>query len=215
MAFVIGAVPAPAFAQIEQSATWSRPSQSLLGPTGYINLPSSETVDYENLSFGIHRFGLGVLFSWPRNLEYGVSFKLQEITTSSFEQTKQTFSPSAKLRLLNSPKWGRAAVGFRRKTYYAVYEQELVRPLNLEAGGSITNFAGVNTGTEFMALVYKTGLSRYMAELDGRTLQPAVGWRYMIASYMAMDLLWVNIRDFNNKFENFAFGLTLLWGKSS
>ena len=190
---------------------WNRPSQSLTGPSGYISLPSSETTDFETLSLGLHRFGIGLLYSWPRNVEYGFSFDLKEITTSSLDQTRQAFSPNAKIRFLNSPKWGSAAGGFYRKTYYGVYEHRIFIPvLTLEGGGSVTNFQGIDTGRGFAALVYETSLSRYMVELDGRTLQPSVGWRYMIASWIALDASLSNTRDYNNKFQNFSFGLTLL-----
>jgi len=189
---------------------WNRPAQSLNGPTGYIAFPSSETTDFENLSLGVHRFGVGLLYSWPRNVEYGFSFDLNELTTSSVNQSESAFSPSAKIRLFDSPKWGSAAGGFYRKTYYGVYEHALFAPVKIEGGGSVTNFQGVDTAKGFAALVYETSLSRYMAELDGYTLKPNVGWRYMMASWIAMDITLSNIGGDNNKFENFSFGLTLL-----
>jgi len=212
-----GLASTPAFSQQgNPPKNWIRPAQSLTGPAGYVTLPSSEVTDLKNLSLGVHRFGVGFLYSWPHNVEYGFSFDLREITTSSVDQTRQAFSPNAKIRLLNSPKWGKVAAGFYRKTYYGVYEREIVSPsLTAEGGGSLTNFAGVNTGRGFAALVYNTSLSRYMAEVDGRSLQPSVGWRYMLASWIAMDVALTNMRDYNNKFENFSFGLTLLSGSPS
>lgn len=203
---------APAFGDnATPSRNWNRPSQSLTGPTGYISLPSSETVDYENISLGVHRFGVGLLYSWPRNVEYGFSFDMNDITTSSYGQTRQAFSPEAKIKLLDSARWGRVAGGFHRKTYYGVYEHSLFMPsLTVEGGGSVTNFQGINTGKGFSALVYQTSLSRYMLEVDGRNGEPSVGWRYMLASWISMDVSLSNIWLYDQKFNNFSFGVTLL-----
>lgn len=191
----------PGFSLIDEGTQYLEQSVSLLGPTGWINIPSASVADHLKMAAGIHRgfaklnFGLfgvveaGFLFEAD---QLGKQFKayqdlstLEAVGKNAPAFIKDAFKGQGKLKLLDQ-EWAQVnlSVGLERQDYYVVAHRHIARLSN------VTLLAGWGTGRfekGFFGLS-KTIFSgaELIFEYDGEGIN--VGYRLLLGPNLIMSL---------------------------
>jgi len=191
--------------------------QSLQGHTGYVLVPSVHPLRYKQGSIALHRFTLGLAFGWPREVEWGLSFDLREVTPIT-PFTRDTFRARAplvnfhgKYRFLRAEKHGLdLAVGQWRHIPYLLLSPKAILGWKLEGGPSFRRRSDETTRPgHLLALSHTGNYQRAFVDYDSQTNSAGAGWRYLLSDAIRLELMFTQIGRKANKFERFIFGVTI------
>lgn len=189
------------FGQVDEATHYLEHSASLLGPTGWINIPAASVPDDGKMTAAIHRGYAKLNFGLWGILEAGVFFEADKLG-KQFEPyrnladwelveenapafIKEAFKGHGKVRLIDQ-KWGfvSLAVGMERQDYYVVAQKHLagLSKVTLMGGWGTGRF---NKGFFGLSKTVFSG-AELSFEFDGEGIN--VGYRLLLGPNLIMDL---------------------------
>lgn len=203
-------------------------AQSLIGATGNLITPSPYTVPDGTLTFGIHRFILGLGYGCNKNWEMGLSFNLRQVSSIE-EQSTPLVQTEGEQRTIFHAKYSftrnkldKKAVNIASGIYFMNFANQYSFTGTYYVVGSAQLSSWVNTlfqfGTDlsdnklayFFTFLYPpTKYSLFILEYKTRTGEGSFGWRVLLAPDVKFDIFLKSTGTIKDWFSTLVFGLTL------
>jgi len=192
--------------------------QSLYGTTGNIVNPSPEVLARNKVSLGLNKFNVGVTYGLFKNFELGVHFNLEELTpivfdSENLERKLDEISFHSKLKILSGDDFS-FAVGHRRSVVYCVFGRYLPEFYDITLNVGLRIKYWLEPGEKikiFMSLLQTQSGQRFIFDFDDTTGSSHFGWRFLLSPEVALDLFLKDFLRYRSFFENFYFGVGIIW----
>jgi hypothetical protein len=190
-------------------------AQSINGPTGNIQTPSTRTLSPKSWSFGLHRYIVGLNYGLLPDLEAGISFNLKEMTPlfpmdrENFERKKKEISLHSKYRLLREEENPLdVTIGQRGESLYLMAGKYLpsLWDITLQSGMLWQNRELV----PFFAVNGTSDNAQVMFDYEAAQNTYNIGCRFLISPEMKLDFMIIDCTRLRSiVFDNFYFGITV------
>lgn len=191
-----------------------RDTMTVKGYTGYIFVPSSETLICKNYNLGIHKYNASFNYGIISQGEIGFTVKVDE--TDMFKKmelnVKYNFFPWK----INSSDCSlykvKLAAGIKHHTFYLVGGKHFSNFYHFGLQGGL-NFDNLDSKhfeitplLAFYKIIYK---SMFIFDYDDYKKQYNVGGHFLLSPNFKLDIFIINLnKKFKDMFDNIVFGLS-------
>ncbi len=195
--------------------------QSLVGYTGGIINPSSGTVGKKQVSLGLNKFNVGVLYGLTENIETGIHFNLKQLTpltafdSDNFRRKADEISLVSKVKIFSEYDYGfDMSLGHRRSVIYWMAERYFPQFYDITIAGGVRvyyNEPPERKSKMFFTLCQSQEGHRFIYDYDDSDSSQNLGWRFLLSPDVAFDVFVVDFARYRSFFENVYFGVSIIW----